>query len=348
MEKKAVSRIGWIDTARALAIFLIVQVHTTIGIWEVEHFINVFSVPFFFFLSGMTFHARKQRLSFVRKKFLQLYVPYLIVGTISIFVYLLLGSRLGSGQGFNLPDLAANFGSLLYANSSLYSMNWNTPLWFLPALFAALIVFNEICLLKNRWIRLFVVWACTIAGMSLAVLRILLPLQFETVLAMQVWMYAGRQMKNYFSTESIHYSFWLKAFLFILFLVAGFQVGFLNTDISIRDGNYGYNFLLYFLAAWLLICSLIWLAQLIPANRVLSYVGQNTLSILLWHRFAVTFFQSVWSVSATLLLWPGPIIWGRLLWSSFFSVIIIALCLLLAFFWKKLIHSARFYLKKSR
>lgn len=78
--------LDWIDGAKGIAILLVMFAHThcpdSLVVW-----IYSFHIPFFFFLSGLTFSPFKYKTrEFVSRKFKRLVAPALIFSVI-IFVY---------------------------------------------------------------------------------------------------------------------------------------------------------------------------------------------------------------------------------------------------------------------
>lgn len=83
------TRIGWIDYAKAIAIFFVVLIHT-----HCEYLLTItlksFTMPVFFFISGFLF-SRKRNPSygnFVYKRFRQLVVPYLWINVLAYLIWL--------------------------------------------------------------------------------------------------------------------------------------------------------------------------------------------------------------------------------------------------------------------
>lgn len=186
-------RISWIDIAKGLGIFFIVMQHVK-NSGPVRDMMT-YSVPIFFFLSGMTFCKKNGQKDFFINKIKRLYIPYLIVSIISIFIYLLLGKYIGAGVGLNGKDILDNLFGMIYANADCGNMMWNRPLWFIPTLFVALIITNIIEQIKNRDIKIIYIGLLTLLGMILASFNINLPFQLETALSMLIWIYIGMYFK---------------------------------------------------------------------------------------------------------------------------------------------------------
>lgn len=138
-------RIRWIDVAKGLCMFFIVLGHVCKANYRTDPlriFCYSFNAQAFFFLSGYTFMGVT---TLTKGKFLNINVrayilkwidrvlyPYFVWGTISIFIFFLMGK-------FGIIDedtrLLPNFIGLLFGNSTSSYFQWNRPLWFLPCIF---------------------------------------------------------------------------------------------------------------------------------------------------------------------------------------------------------------------
>ena len=76
-------------------------------------------------------------MDFVKKKAKGLLIPYISFSFVSMAVYELMVTFLGIEEKLKFPrDLFV----VLYGNSQSDIMKWNTPLWFLPCLFAVSLI----------------------------------------------------------------------------------------------------------------------------------------------------------------------------------------------------------------
>ena len=122
-----------IDIAKGIGILSVVLCHNWIAYNNHELFrvIYSFHMPLFFFISGIFFNPNGTFKFFVSNKFESLLKPYFVV-LISLFVYNCV-STLVTKSSF---DAVRYFFKLLYGSSS--TLNW-APLWFLPHLFLVFI-----------------------------------------------------------------------------------------------------------------------------------------------------------------------------------------------------------------
>lgn len=176
------NRIAWIDTAKAISIFIVVAGHCaekTKGDVFLLHLSMFAGVGTFFLLSGMTFCFRTSSHSsfsleshddlsqgdgalfpwfdrrpwtlFFKNLIKRTIFPYLFWSCISIFIYAVAGEFAASyldpsKQNF---DLIPNLLGMLYANTRTGLMEWNRPIWFLP------------CLVCVEFIWYGVLWICS-------------------------------------------------------------------------------------------------------------------------------------------------------------------------------------------
>ncbi len=140
-------RITYLDIAKCMGIFLIAYTHV-LRRGELLSYLIMASVPLFFFLSGVTYHSEKSMWTFLKKKFRTLLIPYYFAGLVSIAFYMVLGRFAGEklGVAIRSDSLLPNLGGLLYANSKTQYMKWNNSLWFLPCLFAVMLL---VCCTEN-------------------------------------------------------------------------------------------------------------------------------------------------------------------------------------------------------
>lgn len=137
MELRTSNRIAWVDVAKGMGIFLIVLGHA-LQTGFIRQVIFSFHVPFFFFLAGLTYKREANIFQFLKKKVKGLLIPYWIWGTISIVVFLVAGHFLHMEEAST--GVIENLWGLLYANPRTELMLWNRQLWFIPCLFASLII----------------------------------------------------------------------------------------------------------------------------------------------------------------------------------------------------------------
>ena len=86
LESAKKERIGWIDIARGIGIFLIVVAHVK-NTGHIREMIT-YSVPFFFYLTGLTFHKKENTKEFIISKIKTLYIYTLYYCRINKYIHI--------------------------------------------------------------------------------------------------------------------------------------------------------------------------------------------------------------------------------------------------------------------
>lgn len=305
IEKKAV-RVAYIDLAKCIGIYLIVLGHMLRRGTVLSYLITA-GVPLFFFLSGVTYHYSEHKISFWKKKFASLLVPYLFAGIISILVFYILGSFAGKklGVAIRSTDIFPNLLGLLYANSKTQYMKWNNSLWFIPCLFCIFIPVDllETLITKSGlkhtfWIRMIGIILISSLGQLFthAPFSILLPWQLETAFNMFIFTECGVIFQKHYLTKSFFSGQYAarKSFFFLssALLLLGLFFSLHNGKVSVRTDEY-VRYPFFILSSFSYISGILLLCICIGHNRVLEFIGQHTLPILMWNKFPILIFQTM-------------------------------------------------------
>lgn len=86
----------------------------------------------------------------------------------------------------------------------------------------------------------------------------------------------------------------------VLCLIIGVVACYFNNIVSCIDYNYG-NFILTLLSGICLSTVAIYIAYKTSENKILEYIGRNTLGILIFHKLIILVFQTKLGVVSTLL-----------------------------------------------
>lgn len=126
-------RTAWIDVLKCIGIFYVVFGHTC-GNIHIFKWIYSFHMPLFFFLSGVLFHPDKSASEFLRSKIKTLVMPYLLGGLFLELLYrAVTGYRNGQLSLRYLYDVACSTQKALL-DGNINSLEFNSPLWFIPCL----------------------------------------------------------------------------------------------------------------------------------------------------------------------------------------------------------------------
>lgn len=276
-----------IDVARGIALLLMVIGHLGIKKWPIQY-IYAFHMPLFFMLSGMTIRKTSHFKDYFIKRIRRLLIPYILFAAI----YSLPGAK------YWALDLYGSRGSL-YAAASL------TPLWFLPALFVADVLFQimlQICRKKVTTTRTDIYVYISVESAIFGALGVLLasykifnigwPFGIEIALIAMPFIAIGWIIKEHFHSWGgvfriigMIVMLSISLFLYRFNLPPSVTEGFNHVEMSI--GSCG-NILLFYLNAVTGSVGVIMLASLICRAAFLRELGKCTLSCLVTHGFIIS------------------------------------------------------------
>lgn len=312
-------RVQWIDLFRAWMMFAIVWGHAMgvgdLGAALVNRYLYSFHVAAFFFVSGYMYSGTNIPFRrFAGKKCKSLLVPYYIFSLLSIGLFTVLGSVASTGLGVALKstDILPNILGMLYGNGATGYMKWNLPLWFIPCLFAMNIVFygveKPVEALKKRLGVHTVMAGLFAASVLLAVLNYYvlklkkLPFGLETVVYMLPFYIVGywlRYFPKLFQSKRVSK---LAAAVIMLCVGAVFAIVVQNR-VDYATSRYE-NLLAFYVSAFCSVVGFALLARCLSC-KWLTYMGKNTLPILLMHKFPIVFMQMFLGKYMERNLWAG-------------------------------------------
>lgn len=286
------TRLNYVDIARALAILSIVLIHSiaySAHCYEIYRFVFMFSVPLFFILSGYTFNIKNTETfwRFLKRKFVRIMIPYFVWAIIFLIPYFIFGTDSGA--------TGSEFLNIIYGNGAGAALKQNTPLWFLPALFTTEILYYFVIKYLHRGKAKFVILpAAILIGFvsTLLLQKIYLPWGINSALQIGVFFYLGYIIKN----QKIN---WWQA---IVIATAGVLAYIFNSKNNVVWADYiYYNYFLTLIAGAAFSILIIEFSKLINKNKLLEYIGKNTMSILIFHKLVVYFCQFKFGIFSTWL-----------------------------------------------
>lgn len=134
-------------------------------------------------------------------------------------------------------------------------------------------------------------------GYAIQAINPVLPLQAECSLPMLTWMELALLLKPYIlnpNDKNVLLPLKRNEEIACLSgaLIIAVAIGLMNATVEVRINYYGI-YPLYLMGAGLFIILILSCAKKIGKNKILEYVGRNTMQILLFHKFSILFFQSV-------------------------------------------------------
>lgn len=292
-------RISYIDIARAFAMIFIVLGHTIV---HSEHcglvfkFLYSFHVVLFFIISGFTFNLKPEQSFFIffKNKFVRIMIPYFIWGLLFLIPYMIFGTDVGNSLGTQSSfDLKMQVMNVFYGNGNLSALKQNSSLWFLPSLLSMEIIYYFIVKLsKNKKTNEILILSILllVSYLSSDFLSIIFPWGINTALNLGIFFYLGYILKKYnlFDQNSKLFKSYIILPMFIIGLIACFMN---KTHVQCIDYEYGY-FTLTLLSGFCLSIFMVWLSLKIYQNKILEYIGRNTMGILIFHKLIVLIFQT--------------------------------------------------------
>lgn len=298
----------WIDAVKAIAVLFVLFGHAGVKIPYVSSLAVLFYVPVFFVLAGYLHHHRPEETfgAYAKKRAKRLLLPYF---GYSAFLLLFAVAKEGAAGRLNPSDTVRSFLGIFYGVNTVFAPEsveavyepllniWNAPLWFLPALFLAELLFEGMLRLfkkNNRALLWGCIW-CAVLGAALLYLSpVLLPWSILSVLTAEALVAAGWQLKRHDSLKRIAERPWE---ILLLFVAAGLlqrQNGTINISIGIWGDSVAVGLLGAGLASVGVMALMRWLEGRLPKSLMegLCIMGQNTLPVLCLHLFVFMFVQT--------------------------------------------------------
>lgn len=283
-------RISTIDVAKGLGILLVVFAHVNY-INPPNAYIYSFHMPLFFIISGVVFNASKYHsfFKFAIQKTKALLFPYFLFSLLSIF--LRYGLAILSQDNLHIRDFLKHFLQIFIAQHS-GTMDFNTPLWFVPCLFVTEILSYFILKVRNRYVQVSVSVICAIIGWftqsSYSIIDFsFLPWNFGIAMLGQLFFVMGNYLRAFvYSLDRRD----LTKIQFTGIAIATIAIGTvlyflsnLNGQISMGSRHVN-NIFLFVLNGCLGTFMVLFLARMMRWSKFLTFCGMNSFYIMATHR----------------------------------------------------------------
>lgn len=299
-------RFLWIDYAKSIGIFSVVWAHTVDYVlgYEIISWVSAYVIPFFFFISGYLTSEKDSIKTTIVKGFRGIMIPYFAFHLLMLVFYFVSQSILD-------PTFFADFwerlgkcllGILLGDGySTSFSINLNTPLWFLPCLFLSKIVLQYFVINKNhRTLKMVLVAiACGAITYFLNLYEINIFFSIDSAIMglpfyVLGFIFKERNLINKLTGLPLE-------FLIVLsFLAANIYLGYINqTDYNHVDMNtiqYGHSLILFYITGFFGVLAVIFVAKILSRINfpLLSLIGINTLVVLGLHYILIKYIKMGW------------------------------------------------------
>ncbi len=291
------NRKGWIDALRGLAILLVIYGHCSQGFKEFFVVTSPVKMPLFFAISGYVINGDVTLKDFFVKLFKKVFVPWLVLGLF-------------------FPLLLIPIKGISYFIDYFLQMLSGEILWFMPCF----IIAQPIHFLFRKYFKgiiLIVVASvlCFIVGIMFHRHGILNYAMINTALVVQPFFMFGYIFREYEQTL-VKTSWKSIAGLFVAYLLlCGLSIKlFPGQTIDVHLSHY-YN-VPYCMLLIALGCLILFIAARKSdfSSNLMSFIGQNTLVLYMWHGMAIMALYKILSLFGFSLAASGWIALLNLLW----------------------------------
>ena len=272
------NRIAWVDIAKGIGIVLVLIGHISQN-KNLHYFIYSFHMPLFFIISGYLYSEKEQ---YVRKKAKSILLPYLLWSIVS-FLYWVLIERNLRAQNLNPMIPATN---ILIARGGEDNYIFNVALWFLPCLFVTEVMFNFLKKrIKNIKILSIIILFFSILGYTYSKLNLIrLPFCLDIALIAIGFYFLGYlwKQKIEIAFKQFNNKIWKSYIIIGVMTIVTVVVSQINYGMSMNSLKFNNYFFTYI--ASISGCLVIYIiSNVINRNRILEFLGRNTLIIMCIH-----------------------------------------------------------------
>ena len=277
-----------ISIAKAIGIILMVMGHVFDKDSWCVHLIYMFHMPLFFVLSGYFFKtpkSPKDSLIFLKKKFLGLYVPYLLWTVLFILLHnFLLIYGIGENEyNFSLAASCLIKSALTFVTTEKVLVGF----WFLKALFSA-IIFLALYSIATRKIHVEI-YQKIVCLLMMVLLLLIFDFHNKTLLGMfygAVFLCCGRIYRDNMLEEKVQGCAWFLTLGFCLLLLSRCYSDVANTEMLLIDKTTFLPFTLSGCLGSVLVLMIAKHAGETANSKVadlIRYIGDHSLIILALH-----------------------------------------------------------------
>lgn len=290
-----VKRTDWIDTARAIAMLLVItghicakiassNVYSVFLLEDIQPLFNPIKLPLFFAISGYLFSSKNDNPHyFFSKLFRSRIVPYIVWGSfMGVVAFTMDFLRSGLNRTLILP---------LFLDNYIYPFFLGNLVWYVPCLTLVEVLFFLLLKISHkRTLPLIVLVSfCTMAGYILSADHIVKPWKFDTALTCIQFVAFGYLLRSKFS-DGVSFLFSKKSlvlstFTYIFVFFSSFLI-FHDCSVDVNQGIY-FNFLGFSLLAFSGIIAIFSICRALPSFPFILFIGRNTLIYFIWHMYAV-------------------------------------------------------------
>ena len=262
----------YIDYLKGILIFFVVLGHAYVIHSDEMWLIYRFHMPLFFMISGYLFNNKRDFKIFTKQKIKSLIIPYILFFIISFIANQLFFDKIG------IRTLIKAF--LLNGKYLIYVHNW--ALWYLPTFFIVALFFYPLSKIKNKKISILLMILFAISTVptykicNKVFVDEYMPLTMQVIPAGIFYMFVGYLFNQY--QKKIKLSDNKKLIISIICFTLGILISLCTKRSEIlRISTYRY------VATSILLIPFIILITKDNKNKIITYLGKNSLAILGLH-----------------------------------------------------------------
>ncbi len=268
-------RLVWLDIAKAIAIFAMIEGHTAPG-GMLRNFIYSFHMPLFFIATGFTSHPATNWKDFfksLKKDFLRILLPAVAIQTLNgLLSFLIYNESAAASIHLRIEQMLWSSAFDIYGHSCV------GMIWFLVALFWTKTLYNLVFLVFPSKYNGTVFLALSLIGKTLALKQTYLPQSWDICFVAVLFIYIGYAFKKIYPLFEKHQAI-------ITVICFCFWIFCWEKGIAIDLGGRAYaEFIPCILTAVCGCISVFTFSQALESCRpvavVLSAMGKHTLTIL--------------------------------------------------------------------
>lgn len=265
-------RLDWLDTAKAIGIFLVYIGHCDIP--SVYPYIYMFHMPLFFIISGLCWNVERNRNitfgDFVKKKFNSYIIPYF---KICLICLLLLGIpeaflQYGASNDFINRIAKYLFGIALSRGNTEWLPHYS-PVWFLTCLFCAEVLMWLIMKAKKEWAQYLMVIMAAVFGYVTS-LTGKLPWNLDSAFTAIPLLFVGIKFRNIVIEKPVDFK------LLVVLMIASVMFFIWGVSAVDFDGNHYENMPLMYVSSIAISLTVIMAVKLVGGADFACYRSGNS------------------------------------------------------------------------
>ena len=281
---KTISRVEWIDIARAICIFCVILTHTATCPDYFRWFFSPFFMPMFFFLSGVVYKSSATIKISVINSVTKLLVPYFTFFIIATFVRLNWIEAILAGD---YAELSRIF------EARIRSFVLGEGVWFLPCLFLVQIISTILIHVFTNKRHLLIIAIISLGYIFILNNQEIAPWSANTAILALGYFLLGYVFQNKLKGVELSGKRRFYGFCFaLLYFLVLFAVNIMHKapfNFDMHCNRFSSNPLWYIgLSLWG-IAAVCVLSATIKHNSFLSFVGSSSLVIYLYHGYSGLF-----------------------------------------------------------